>query len=102
MSLLSSSSRHLLPRSLTSNTLVRSLSKPRRFCLSRPLRHSSVPAWPYLYRRDPSPTMAPQLDAYYKQVDSLSEHFIERLRAAVAIPSVSAEDNRRPDVVRVR
>jgi Cys-Gly metallodipeptidase DUG1 len=45
--------------------------------------------------------MAPQLDAFFKQVDSLSDHFIDRLSKAVAIPSVSAEDERRPEVVRV-
>ena len=45
--------------------------------------------------------MAPQLDAYFKQVDSLSDAFIERLRKAVAIPSVSAEDERRPEVIKV-
>lgn len=45
--------------------------------------------------------MAPQLDGYFKQVDSLSDHFIERLRKAVAIPSVSADAERRPDVVRM-
>ncbi|KAB8576173.1 hypothetical protein FH972_025701 [Carpinus fangiana] len=45
--------------------------------------------------------MAPQLDAYFKQVDTLAESFIERLRKAVAIPSVSAEDERRPEVIRM-
>lgn len=45
--------------------------------------------------------MAPQLDAYFKQVDTLAESFIERLRKAVAIPSVSADDDKRKDVVRV-
>jgi hypothetical protein len=45
--------------------------------------------------------MAPQLDAFFKQVDDLSDHFIDRLSKAVAIPSVSAEDERRPEVVRV-
>ncbi|KAF1980998.1 CNDP dipeptidase [Aulographum hederae CBS 113979] len=45
--------------------------------------------------------MAPQLDSYFKQVDDLSDHFIERLRKAVAIPSVSAEDDRRPEVIRM-
>lgn len=45
--------------------------------------------------------MAPQLDAYFSKVDELSDHFIERLRKAVAIPSVSSEDERRPEVVRV-
>ncbi|KAK3326981.1 hypothetical protein B0T19DRAFT_449442 [Cercophora scortea] len=45
--------------------------------------------------------MAPQLDGYFFQVDSMSDHFIERLRQAVAIPSVSSEAARRPDVVRM-
>lgn len=45
--------------------------------------------------------MAPQLDSYFKQVDEMAESFIDRLRRAVAIPSVSAEDARRPDVVKV-
>ena len=45
--------------------------------------------------------MAPQLDGYFKQVDKLSEPFIERLRKAVSIPSISADEARRPDVVKV-
>ncbi len=45
--------------------------------------------------------MAPKLDGYFKQVDDLSDAFIERLRQAVAIPSVSSEAARRPDVVRM-
>jgi Cys-Gly metallodipeptidase DUG1 len=45
--------------------------------------------------------MAPQLEPFFKQVDALSESFIDRLRKAVAIPSVSAEDDRRKDVVRM-
>lgn len=45
--------------------------------------------------------MAPNLDPYFAQVDSLSSHFIDRLRHAVAIPSVSADEDRRPDVVRM-
>ena len=45
--------------------------------------------------------MAPQLDGYFKQVDKLSESFIERLRKAVSIPSISADEARRPDVVKV-
>lgn len=45
--------------------------------------------------------MAPQLDGYFKQVDKLSESFIERLGKAVSIPSVSADAARRPDVVKV-
>jgi len=46
--------------------------------------------------------MAPNLDTYYKTVDGMAEGFIERLRKAVAIPSISSEDARRPDVVKVR
>ncbi len=45
--------------------------------------------------------MAPQLDGYFRQVDDLTDHFIDRLRKAVAIPSVSAEEARRPEVVRM-
>jgi Cys-Gly metallodipeptidase DUG1 len=45
--------------------------------------------------------MAPSLDGYFQQVDSSADAFIERLRKAVAIPSISAEDARRPDVVRM-
>lgn len=46
--------------------------------------------------------MAPQLESYFKQVDNLAESFIERLRKAVAIPSISAEDDRRQDVIKVQ
>lgn len=45
--------------------------------------------------------MAPQLDSYFSKVDELSDAFIDRLRKAVAIPSISAEEERRPDVVKV-
>ncbi|KAG7109749.1 Cys-Gly metallodipeptidase dug1 like protein [Verticillium longisporum] len=45
--------------------------------------------------------MAPQLDGFFKQVDTDADHFIERLRKAVAIPSISAEPERRPDVVKM-
>lgn len=45
--------------------------------------------------------MAPQLDGYFAQVDNLTSHFIDRLSKAVAIPSVSSEEARRPDVVRM-
>jgi len=56
--------------------------------------------WPYLY--SPKRNMAPQLKPYFEKVDELAENFIDRLRKAVAIPSISAEDARRPDVVKVR
>ncbi|KAI0549966.1 cytosolic non-specific dipeptidase [Xylaria curta] len=45
--------------------------------------------------------MAPQLDGYFAEVDKLSNHFIDRLAKAVAIPSVSSDASRRPDVVRM-
>ncbi|KAI7917474.1 cytosolic non-specific dipeptidase [Pyricularia oryzae] len=52
-------------------------------------------------RKHQARKMAPQLDSFFSQVDTLSDHFIERLRAAVAIPSVSSDAARRPDVVRM-
>lgn len=45
--------------------------------------------------------MAPQLDGFFNQVDASADHYIDRLRRAVAIPSISAEPARRPDVVRM-
>jgi len=43
--------------------------------------------------------MAPNLSSYFTSVDSLSSTFITRLQKAVAIPSVSAEPYRRPEVL---
>lgn len=43
----------------------------------------------------------PHLDAYFKEVDGLQDKFIDRLREAVAIPSISSEEQRRPDVVKM-
>lgn len=66
------------------------------------VRKQSTPAkWPYIYRQKPSPNMAPQLDSYFKQVDSMQDAFVDRLRKAVAIPSVSADEDKRGEVVRV-
>ncbi|EER37755.1 glutamate carboxypeptidase [Histoplasma capsulatum H143] len=45
--------------------------------------------------------MAPQLEPFFKEVDNLQDHFIDRLRKAVAIPSISAQDDNRRDVVRM-
>ncbi|KAK5108665.1 hypothetical protein LTR62_008070 [Meristemomyces frigidus] len=45
--------------------------------------------------------MAPNLDSFFQTVDANSEHFIDRLRKAVAIPSISAEEARREDVVKM-
>jgi len=71
----------------------------QNFCSSPIVKHK--PVWPYLYRTHPSPNMAPQLSGFFKTVDDMSETFIDRLRKAVAIPSISSEDARRPDVVKV-
>lgn len=71
--------------------------------IQQQVRNQSSPtaAWPYIYRQHPSPNMAPQLDAYFQQVDTMAEAFIDRLAKAVAIPSVSADDDKREEVVRV-
>ncbi|KAK5133501.1 hypothetical protein LTR08_007638 [Meristemomyces frigidus] len=45
--------------------------------------------------------MAPNLASYFQAVDANADAFIHRLAEAVAIPSVSAEDARRPDVVKM-
>lgn len=42
-----------------------------------------------------------QLSAFFSQVDNLSSKFIDRLRNAVAIPSISADEGCRPDVIRM-
>jgi Cys-Gly metallodipeptidase DUG1 len=62
---------------------------------------STTAPWPYIYRTTPSPSMAPNLESYFKTVDDNAEHFIERLRQAVAIPSISADEERRQDVVKM-
>lgn len=72
-------------------------SRPRRkepTYLHRPYLTESI-------RNHQAKKMAPQIDGYFKQVDASAKDFIERLRKAVAIPSISAEDARRPDVVRM-
>ena len=45
--------------------------------------------------------MATIMEKYFATVDNTSDHFVERLRKAVAIPSVSADPARRHDVVRM-
>ncbi|RPB24438.1 CNDP dipeptidase [Terfezia boudieri ATCC MYA-4762] len=45
--------------------------------------------------------MAPVLEPYFKQVDSMADSFIDRLRKAVAIPSISADAAHRPAVVKM-
>ncbi|KAF2729182.1 CNDP dipeptidase [Polyplosphaeria fusca] len=43
----------------------------------------------------------PHLPPFFSKVDELQGKFIERLSEAVAIPSISSEDARRPDVVKM-
>ncbi|KAI7626955.1 CNDP dipeptidase [Hortaea werneckii] len=62
---------------------------------------STKAAWPYIYRTHASPSMAPNLDSYFKTVDSSADSFVDRLRQAVAIPSISADEERRQDVVKM-
>lgn len=76
-------------------------SRHHLYRISSASHKRTTSSWPYIYTSKPL-SMAPQLDAYFKQVDTLAESFIDRLRSAVAIPSISAEDERRKDVVRVR
>ena len=93
---------------ISASTIYRrtfSSAPPRNFVATRTERldkHTPdrIPnaSWPYLYR--PFDKMA-NLDGYFKEVDGLQDKFIERLREAVAIPSISSEDARRPDVVKV-
>lgn len=89
-------------------TTIRSFIRPHRpshtihtrnFTSTTSFRRPET-AWPYLYSSKTA--MAPQLESYFKQVDSMAESFIDRLRKAVAIPSVSAADEHRPDVVKVQ
>lgn len=84
------------------------LSSPRGVAEHRRRRitnsNTQAQTRPYLtdaIRTHQARKMAPQLDSFFSQVDSLSEAFIQRLRAAVAIPSVSSDAARRPDVVRM-
>ncbi|KAK3307786.1 glutamate carboxypeptidase-like protein [Chaetomium strumarium] len=112
----------LSPNSIASTNALRCLSgrsilvsrvprcnntTPRSAAPARTLRDTRSPppgSRPYLtdaIRAHQARKMAPQLDGYFQQVDALSDAFIERLRQAVAIPSVSSEAARRPDVVRM-
>jgi len=61
-------------------------------------KKTEKPVWPYLYK--PFDKMA-HLDSVFKEVDNLQETFIQRLKEAVGIPSISSEDDRRQDVVKV-
>ena len=88
-------------RPVSALRILRPLTLGYAYC-PHGLRRLFKPA-PLVQRRDlaTNRVMAPQLDGYFKQVDKLSESFIERLRKAVSIPSISADEARRPDVVKV-
>lgn len=88
---------HSFPQITAVQPLLQTL--PLRSFTSLTSRRTDKPVWPYLYK--PYDKMA-HLDPYFQQVDTLQDNFIERLREAVAIPSISSEDERRPDVVKVR
>lgn len=93
-------------KSKSFSSTASSLCQNHRISIHRPTQAPRTQTRSYLTKslrahQAKQPTMAPQLDGFFKQVDSMSDHFIERLRAAVAIPSVSSEDDRRPDVVRM-
>ncbi|KAK2750908.1 hypothetical protein FQN55_001480 [Onygenales sp. PD_40] len=62
---------------------------------------ASRPHFRSFYANIDDAKMAPQLEPFFKQVDNLSDAFIDRLRKAVAIPSVSAQDDSRGEVVRM-
>ncbi|KAK1770788.1 cytosolic non-specific dipeptidase [Phialemonium atrogriseum] len=103
------------PSQLIPSTPLRLALPLFRSFSSKPSCHSSSPS---LFATRPLPNfsrayitdsirshqarkMAPQLDGFFQKVDGLSDHFIDRLRRAVAIPSISSDAARRPDVVRM-
>lgn len=105
--LVTSSGRHFTSTSASSPALIPTPKQThlhrKSFVSSSAPRHrlqanNRDRSWPYLYT--PFDKM-PHLDPYFKQVDALQNAFIDRLREAVGIPSVSSEDERRPDVVKV-
>jgi hypothetical protein len=90
---------HCIGRSFHSSTTARRFTPSlQRFDKYTPERIPNA-EWPYLYSKF---SKMANLDSYFQQVDSLQDKFIDRLREAVAIPSISSEDQRRPDVVKVR
>lgn len=105
VSLLSSSARRLssTSSSLSRNRFLTSTNRASLQTKTRPQLRFSRPYLTEAIRQHQArkSTMAPQLDGYFQQVDALSDVFIDRLREAVAIPSISADAARRPDVVRM-
>lgn len=92
-------SAHRVSRNFFSSTPARRFTPTlQRFDKYTPERIPNA-EWPYLYHKY---NKMANLDSYFQQVDSLQDKFIDRLREAVAIPSISSEDQRRPDVVKVQ
>ncbi|KAJ5692082.1 Cys-Gly metallodipeptidase dug1 [Penicillium macrosclerotiorum] len=85
---------------------IPSLSKPGQSLLSRfsppvsPVSRSLI-SRRFFYGYISDSKMAPQLEPFFKQVDDSADSFIDRLRKAVAIPSISAQDENRKDVFRM-
>ncbi|KAI0536974.1 cytosolic non-specific dipeptidase [Xylaria digitata] len=91
------SSRYSAIRPSFSRTSLISAARPHSCRAVSPGRTYLTPA----IQAHQARKMAPQLDGYFAEVDKLSDHFINRLAKAVAIPSVSSDASRRPDVVRM-
>ncbi|KAI1274011.1 cytosolic non-specific dipeptidase [Xylaria sp. FL0933] len=90
------------PRTIVCPSLARGYSTPAATRLPSPCAVSARRTYltPAIQAHQ-ARKMAPQLDGYFAEVDKLSNHFIDRLAKAVAIPSVSSDASRRPDVVRM-
>ncbi|OAT09269.1 cytosolic nonspecific dipeptidase [Blastomyces gilchristii SLH14081] len=79
---------------------------PRSYSRRSIIQQQPAPLTARIYKRTfyaniDDPKMAPQLEPFFKEVDNLQDHFIDRLRKAVAIPSISAQDENRGDVVKM-
>ncbi|OJD12802.1 hypothetical protein AJ78_06659 [Emergomyces pasteurianus Ep9510] len=96
-----------LNKSFSSSSSFSLLSPPRLFALRTTIQQQLHPPLTArihkrtFYANIDDPKMAPQLEPFFKEVDNLQDHFIDRLRKAVAIPSISAQDENRGDVVKM-
>lgn len=96
-----STARFASPPQITAPTVRHNCFNPRptrTFASTTPKHRPPDKVWPYLYA--PYDAM-PHLVPFFEQVDKLQETFVDRLKEAVAIPSISSEDERRKDVVKV-
>ncbi|KAK2797369.1 hypothetical protein FQN51_008540 [Onygenales sp. PD_10] len=89
---------HLVPSSRSRSRAFHFWPKRSSLRITPP---ASRPHFRSFYANIDDAKMAPQLEPFFKQVDNLSDAFIDRLRKAVAIPSVSAQDDSRGEVVRM-